>query len=43
MGNGQGSELLHHNEDKAIVWFSVHLQELYTRAIDQDDDYHIAG
>ena len=43
MGNGQGSELLHHNEDRPIVWFSEHLLELYTGAIDQDDEYPITG
>ena len=41
MGNSQGSELLHHNEDTAIVWFSVHSLELYTGAIDQNDKYPI--
>ena len=43
MGNGQGSELLHHNEDMDIVWFSVHSLELYTGATDQDDECPIAG
>ena len=43
MGDGQGSELPHHNKDKAIVWISVHWLELYTGAIDLDDEYPITG
>ena len=43
MGKGQESELLYHNEDRAIAWFSVHSLELYTEVIDQDDKYSIAG
>ena len=42
-GNGQGSELLHHNEDRAMVWFFVHSLELYNGAIGQNDKYSITG
>ena len=43
MGNGWGNELLHCNEDRTIVWFSVHSLDLYTGATDQDDEYPITG
>ena len=43
MYNSQGSELLHHNKDRAIVWFTVHSLELYVGAIGEDDEYPNAG
>ena len=42
-GNGQGSELQHHNEDRAIIWFFVHLLDLHTGAIYQEEELEVGA